>query len=380
MSKDQAFDVVGIGALNLDYIVSSGTGGVPPATAAWIGEVVRRLGITSEPGTETAVSAEVIRGVLVEADAVASPTPMLGGSAFNAVRATALADAGLRLGFVGVAGDMPLAHHLSIDSRFEQLRVDRSFVRHVPGYAGICFSYPERGDRTLLTHAGANARMARFIEVERDAIAGYLAGARLVHVTSFLDEVTAPALVGLLREVRRLSSRTRVSFDPGHVWSANRTPAIDELAAMSDYLLLNDREFRELAGLEVGAGDSARAAALLGRSEHEHVAVVVKRPEGVLVYRREPFEGAVEGVACDFYDQTPLAPEEIADATGAGDVFAAGLLTVLAGGSVPSAEPDVGTGVRLGMRLARHKLRHLGFDGSEFADVAEALRAEADRA
>lgn len=392
MGDGEAFDVVGIGALNLDYIVTGGTGGVAPATAALIAGAVRRLGITSEPGTETAVSAEAIRDVLAEADALASPTPVLGGSALAAVRAMSLAEAGLRLGFVGVAGDVPVARHPSIESQVELLGVDRSFVRHVPGtYSGICFSFPEHGDRTLLTHAGANARMAEFIAAERDAIVEYLARARIVHVTSFLDEVTAPVLVGVLREVRRLSPRTRFSFDPGHVWSANRTPAIDALAAMSDYLLLNDREFRELAGGSPGSGDRETAAAILSRAKSERTTVMVKRPDGILVCRQAATgraDGAAPGhgmgvapeVVLDVHRQTPLAPDDIVDATNAGDVFAAGLLTVLAGDAVPGTEPHVGTGVRLGMRLARRKLRHVGFDGAGFAGVVRTFLASADGA
>jgi hypothetical protein len=168
-----------------------------------------------------------------------------------------------------------------------------------------------------------------------------------------------------------------VSFDPGHVWSTNRTPAIDELVAMSDYLLLNNREFQELAGLPAGSADMEAAAGIMERADNERSALVVKRPDGILVYRRSPVEQASAGadsrrpddraaVVSDFYRQTPLASDEIEDATGAGDVFAAGLLIVLT-----SDELQVEAGARLGMRLASHKLRHVGLQETRFSDVVQ---------
>lgn len=399
-----ALDVVGVGALNLDYIAhasavalhGSGTG-----LSARIAETVARGGVVVESGAEALVDEATVRSVLELAGTGAPPTAVLGGSAFNAVQAIAQSNVGLRLGYVGVAGRVPVLG-VSVTRQLDALGVDRRCVREDEDrLCGICFSYAENGERTLLTHVGANSGMAEYLDSAFDVIVAYLSSARLVHVTSFLDDHTAARLVSVLRAVRKASPETRICLDPGHVWSTGRTPGVAGLVALSDYLLLNYREFRELGDRPAETPDEEVAAGILGRVENERAVIVVKRPSGILAFRR-PAEGGAEaadagaevaGGAVDsapgnvpgkegspgasavreFYPQLPLAEHEVEDATGAGDVFAAGLLTVLA-----SDHLQLELGSLLGMRLARHKLRHVGMQGTRFADVARDFIASLD--
>ena len=152
----------------------------------------------------------------------------------------------------------------------------------------------------------------------------YLAAARVVHVTSFLDERTPGRLLKVLRAVKELASGTAICFDPGHVWSAEASAEIEELLGLSDYLLVNYREFRELGRHVDGESDETVAARLVARTAGGRGVVVVKLPTGIWSYQQENAK-----LVSDFYAQVPVAPADIKDATGAGDVFAAGLLTVL---------------------------------------------------
>jgi sugar/nucleoside kinase (ribokinase family) len=165
----------------------------------------------------------------------------------------------------------------------------------------------------------------------------------VVHVTSFLDPDGGRELHRLLAEVRRRSPGTVISFDPGHAWSTDPSPAVLAMAALSDFLLLNGREYADLGSLLPGGGATT---------------VVVKRPGRV--------EVLAPGAEPEVHRHLPLPQDEVEDATGAGDIFAAGLLAGLA------ARPRrTGEGVRLGMALARHKLRHVGSAGHrDFAGIA----------
>ena len=310
---------------------------------------------------------------VIEAVSSSRPDTVLGGSAFNAIHAIAKTKAGLRLGYVGVAGRVPVIG-LSVVQQMEALGIDSHFVRQdAERLCGICFSYSEDGDRTLLTHAGANDHMADHIEQEFDDLVGYLSSARIIHVTSFLDDRTPGALLALLREVKRTRQGSMICFDPGHVWASSRTPEIEGIVALSDYLLLNNREFGDVGDRSPGEPDEAVADRVLDRLDSADGVVIVKRAAGVWSHRREAGRTHSE-----FYAQTPLQDEEIKDATGAGDVFAAGLLIALA-----SQRLQVELGALLGMQLARHKLRYVGNAGhTQFAKVTrDFIRAlDAERA
>jgi sugar/nucleoside kinase (ribokinase family) len=306
-------DIVGVGALNLDHA----------AAGIAVGERIARVLPALEWGTEHSVDEPTFRAA---AAAAGTLTTTLGGSAFNTVETIARTRPGLRLGYVGIAGRLPPGAP-PVLGRFDDLGIDRRFVftddRHL---CGVCLSYTERGDRTLLTHAGANRHLAEHLDRHGAEVAGYLAGSRLVHVTSFLDPDTPGRLLAVLAEAKRLNPDLRISFDPGHVWASRPTPEIEGILAYADYLLVNEREFRDLGG---------RAGL-----------VVVKRPDGVRVHR---------GDEVTVTTHVPLADDEIGDATGAGDAFAAGLLISLADGGFTGEPP-----VELGLRLARDRLRRTG--------------------
>lgn len=363
-------DVVGIGALNLDYIADSTALAESPAQSLVprLYHLAEQAGVSLEWGTERLVAGDTIQAAIE----IASPAQLhavLGGSAFNAIRAIAQTQVGLRLGYVGVAGRVPVTG-LSTVEAFKDLGIDHQFVRQARDHlCGICLSFTEGGDRTLLTHAGANDQMADYLDQDFAEIVAYLASARIVHVTSFLDSSTAEWLLAVLREVRTQNPSTLICFDPGHMWSVEPSPEVEELIRLSDYLLVNNREFCELGGQHPDEPDESVAARLLARFEREQGRVVVKRATGIHCYRRE--NGSVAG---DFYPQAPLSTEDIEDTTGAGDVFAAGLLIVLACDRL-----QVELGALLGMRLARHKLRYVGSAGdAAFAEVARDFVAELD--
>jgi sugar/nucleoside kinase (ribokinase family) len=370
VSAGFSWDVVGVGALNVDYIAhrtteSDETAGLRSRIAGLVGDL--------DWGTEHLVDAATIHAAINAIGAVAAQTAV-GGSAFNAIQAIAATGMGLRLGYVGVAGQVPLVAD-SILGQFDAAGIDRRFVGWDNGsLCGICLSYSAGGDRTLLTHVGANRWMADYLRDEFAGIVGYLAAARVVHVTSFLDDRTASVLLSVLREVRRRSPATRVCFDPGHVWSLDHGDAVEGILHLSDYLLVNPREFAGLGRRRDGEPDQQVAGRLLARMGGRGV-VVVKQPHGISTYHR--YSGAtVDG----WHPQTPLRDEEILDNTGAGDVFAAGLLTVLAGD-----QPSPARGCLLGMRLARHTLRHLATTGHhEFGQITRdfllpAARPRTDR-
>ncbi|MDP9824954.1 carbohydrate kinase family protein [Kineosporia succinea] len=325
------FDVVAVGALNLDYIAPLPAGSPLPGPL----------------GTETAVPEDVVVALLPRLEA-SGVTVTAGGSSFNVVEALSACDLGLSLGYVGVAG-------AGFNGFADRGDVDLSVLGHSSRRPGTCLALTHDGDRTLLTHIGANEETARYLAGRFDEVLAYLARARVVHVTSFLDPETPAVLLRLLGALRERAPGVVITVDPGHVWCAEPTPEILGIIGLADHLLLNRAEQELLEGHRFGATR------------------LVKAPGGITV------------VAGDEYfvvSRTPLTPDEIADSTGAGDVFAAGLLAMLVAGSPHPRNLE--QGVQLGMCLVRHKLRHRGAAGHPgFAALARSFRdpgpSEADR-
>lgn len=352
-SADFAFDVVGVGAFNIDYLADASGPPYPGATqtlGSRIAEVLTAGGHQLEWETEQAVDELTIHAALAEVDR-ASLTATLGGSAFNAIVALAQLNLDLRLGFVGLCGRVPVPGRSGV-AELAALDVDRSLVRYDGSrLCGICFAVQAGPERTLLTHAGANCGFADYLDDAYHKIVDYLASARVIHVTSFLDDRTAGRLAAVLGAVKARSPDTVISFDPGHIWSQAKSPDISAILRLTDYLLVNNREFREIGEHRAGEDEAAVACRILRHTDR--MTVLVKRPDGVTSFHFD--QGKVRRL---FHPQTRLPDQEVKDATGAGDVFAAGLLAAIASCSLP-----VELGSKLGMELARHKLKFVGTQG-----------------
>src|SRR5262245_40121686 len=120
-SADLALDVVGLGALNLDFIVAATVpdGAGQNGLRARLERLVGTSGVPFEWGAETLVDEKTSYAALEEVGTT-SLDATLGGSAFNAVFALTQMQLGLRLGYIGVAGRVPIPG-LSAVGQFDRL-------------------------------------------------------------------------------------------------------------------------------------------------------------------------------------------------------------------------------------------------------------------
>jgi sugar/nucleoside kinase (ribokinase family) len=351
-------DVVGVGAFNLDCVVDLAAAAALAGTEAaslrsWVAGVCAAAGVPLDWGAEAFVDEPTVLELLDRLGGGALAWQP-GGSAFNTVHALARMRQGLRLGYVGVAGRRP-GPGPSGYALLHRLAVDRAFARRdARRLGGVCVSLVEGGERTMLTHTGANAGLAGLVAYLHDELAAYLAGARIVHVTSFADAEAPGRLARLLRDVKARNPAVLVSVDPGHAWSTAPSPGVERLLASADLLLVTARELAALAGPR--PSDPELAGALRGRLA-SGATVLLKRADGVTVLGDGPGRR---------FARRPLPARLVRDATGAGDVLAAGVLAVLA-----RDRAALPAGIALGMRLARRKLRHVGSAGhAGFARIA----------
>jgi sugar/nucleoside kinase (ribokinase family) len=368
-------DVIGFGALNIDYIASASK------LSAKLADQVAEWGERFEWNVEGPVDDSTVRRIMDEFGA-GSLDASLGGSAWNTIFALAKMRINVRLGYVGVVGRVDIPG-LSFLREMDDCRIDRRFVWPSPDKpSGLCLSYIEDGERVMLTRPGANLEMARFIREHFEDLAAYLASARYVHVTSFLDDETPVELLRVLRRARERGSRMRISVDPGHSWAAEPSGSVLGILRLADYVFLTYREFKALGGhfdrarvrppwLPSHEPDSVLAARILSGCRPTATVIVPKRYGVIDVFRAGP-----RGVAPYRLVRNQTLPEDdIKDTTGAGDALAAGLLAALAGSRL-----QVELGAYLGLSLARNKIRHRAFEGhADFPDLTHGFFQSAER-
>lgn len=357
-------DVICVGAVNLDHLLLDQSTAGDSALAA------------VEPGEELVVGDASMDRVLGELDCSRVSTEV-GGSAFNVSKMLARTRLGLRLGYVGVEGLLGNEDRAALRI-LSSLGIETEHLTPIPGARlGDCVSESDPAGRKLITCPRANVRAAEVLDEKLDRVAAYCASARIVHVTSFLDDSTPTVLAELVRRVRAQRPEVLISLDPGFEWvralrqqgewADGAVDGIRGLLAQTDLLFLNEREF-QLLGARVGpTRDSVLAARIFDLARTDpltptpiRTVVVLKRSGATTLFEHDGL-----GPRVTLLEHTPLSSGDVVDDTGAGDVFAAGLL----GGILWAESEPARFGARLGAAMAREKIQAYGDAGYRRAEA-----------
>ncbi len=265
-------EVIGLGALNMDYLYR-----------------VERI---------------LVDGETVVEEAKSSP----GGSAANTIYG--LAKLGVKTGFAGVVGDDADGKLLIQD--LEKVGVDTSQIKIKRGAkTGSVLALSDRqGKRSLYVVPGANNLLT-----EDELEPSYINRSKILHVSSFVGE---EQFKGTLSLVDRINPSVKLSFSPGAFYASKGMKVLATILSRTHILFINQNEIRQLTGEDFIAG--ARTcinqgcqivAVTLGKgiSLGETAAAYIR--DAKREYMIEPRRQA--------------AVFEI-ETTGAGDAFAAGFL------------------------------------------------------
>ncbi len=291
------FDVMGLGALNVDRIYS-----VPHVLTD---------------------GAQLIDEVAVDA----------GGSSANTIYA--LAKLGLRCGFLGAVGDD--ADGQIVLRSFSEVGVDTSRVVRKPEVAtGSVLAFAdEEGNRAMYVESGANA----LFEPE-DLNAAYLASARLVLFSSFGGDIP-PAVQRSAVQALPPMAVTALSIDS--LLAHGGLDALTDLVSRCTFTFANADELRELTGLELPAAAEAlldlgcqTMVVTFGRGAARQPWMETEAAAGERSEQLPIVCWLISGDARWALPALPIHEGPIVDATGAGDAFAGGFLWgLLAGEPLP---------------------------------------------
>ena len=331
----QAFDVVALGALNVDLVVEGGG--------------AEENGFSSAEDSERIGSHRFIRELIARRGETA--IPFLGGSAFNTMLIFGQLRLGLRLGIIGVSGAVGDGLHRGHVDTLATVGVEDLTLASF-SEAGLCRSETGPNGRELLTSPGANREIARHLGIGRTnpELLDAIAGLRILHVTSLIEDSEqtessqiAESVADFMSEVRRRNPDVLITVDPGELWVRRvRSSAVARIFRQADVVLLNHQEYQQLVGDDPEVRSSVRLLTSLcpragivilkGLTE-----VIVQHSSGVTLAAIPRLRGVAT-----------------VDPTGAGDALAAGVLAALASGR------SLVEGCFLGRDLAAIRVSALG--------------------
>ena len=351
-------DIVGIGALNIDYIKA-----MPWKLS---NNTLHILHQDFAPGCEEWVSNEDIIQRIHEIGTTEFDYTGPGGSAFNTIRCIAQMNLGFSLGYIGIAGTS--SNKCDLRAHITKNAIDPTYIFDSNNPTSKCISlyWPRERARGLRTSPGVDKELEVKLSDPKlqEDIAHYLANAKWVHLTSFMNQEVLAQVTQILKNAKRENSSLIISFDPGSEYCRNPTLQVKEAMNLSDYLFLNWNEFCQLSGFT-----NKRKAKTGEQPEKEgamHIFSTLQCTEATIIVKSSRsirfFQSLQGKVISRRYWQVPLLPHEIVDDTGAGDVFAAGFIGT---SLIPALSFDMKTAMLLCTRLVKAKLGFTGCDGEK---------------
>ena len=260
-------------------------------------------------------------------------TEMSGGSAANTI--VGIAGFGARAAYVGKVKDDQIGRLYTHDIRAAKVAFETPAAAGGPATGCSYILVTPDGERTMNTYLGA-AQDLRPSDIDE----GQIAAAEVVYLEGYLwDPPQAKEAFIKASEIAHKNGR-RVALTLSDAFCVDRYRGefLDLIRKGTvDIVFANEHELRSL----YETADFAVASMALQKDAK--LAVVTRSEKGCVV------------VTADRIEAVPAAPiEQVADVTGAGDLFAAGFLVGLA------RDKDHKTAARLGGLAAAEVIQHIG--------------------
>jgi adenosine kinase len=277
-------------------------------------------------------------------DAMGPATEMSGGSAANTI--VGVASLGARAAFIGKVKDDELGQAFRHDIRAAGVAYDTPPASDGPSTARCYVLVTPDGERTMNTYLGAAQDLH-----PNDIDEALIAAARIIYLEGYLwDPPRAKeAFVKAAKIAHDAGRDVALTLSDAFCVDRYRDEFLDLIRSETvDLIFANESELHSL----YQTADFETAVKAL--KQDARLAVVTRSEKGCIVVTRE------ETIA------VPAAPiERLVDATGAGDLFAAGFLVGL------SCDADYRRAAHLGALAAAEVIQHLGArPGTSLKDLA----------
>jgi len=332
------FDIIGIGAINFDFIFPTV---LLPCIEHAAGE---------ETFVDEAEFENLYNSVITSSNQVYY---QIGGSALLALSALHNCDNSLLGGLVGIYGtlnqkslNVGFPSYLEFIAKAQELIGDTSWLLSSTKPVGTSLVVLNKAQRAFIKiFPGANDAIKEAIEaydIDFLKFLEYLSRARCIHLSSFGDYNQFDFFVDCIIKAKNKNHELIVSIDPGYEYTYSRWYAFKKSFQVLDYLFLSESEYQNLCRNT----DGSELKLLDYISAKCNVKIIVKKRAGAIIIDSK-------NKTKTLYSHEIIDDSEIICDTRAGDAFAGGFLAGLLN------KRDESECVRLGGKSAINVLKNI---------------------
>lgn len=349
MSKN--VDVIGIGAINFDFIFSSRTSDL------------KNIKHSLDDGDESFVPKQTFQNNLFKMQQYSNLLQtQVGGSALLALKTIKSMCSHLQVAYAATYGYIPeCAQGNDFPTTQEELEKyladfidDTSWLfKENTDTTGCALVKLHKKQRQFINvYSGANDSLLHNIQQKgEEEFIRFLSSAKWIHMTSLHDVYQFKSLTDYVRMAKERNPLLKVSLDPGSDYTKHQWNIIKTVLPIADYVFLSKSEF---ANISINAGLSSDSKAIdLGKEliackAQPQIIIVKDKSCNVLLslINNQPF--------CRTYYHPKLSFTKILNDTGAGDAFAGGFITGMLSPELLSHQPAP---IQLGAIAASERLK-----------------------
>lgn len=362
----KALDVIGIGAINFDFIFSGKKADVNDKKKSDFDD-------GEENFVENHIFKENLSKIEKHSELIQS---QVGGSAMLAIRTLKSMCPQLQTAYVGAYGNIPEYSkgknfpntEDSLKKFFSLFIDDATWLfndnENTVGCALVKLYRRQRQFINILT--GANNSLLNCIQKKGEyEFINFLSSAKWIHITSLKDTSQFISIMEYVHQAKIKNPHLKISFDPGYDYTKNHWTTLKKFLPLVDFLFLSKSE---ASNISKNQGLSIKAKALeLGEELKEcganpQVIIIKNTTSSVLInlIGNKPFVRT-------YYHQK-LAYTKILNDTGAGDAFAGGFIAAMLSPYMLSYQPAP---IQLASIAARERLKSIDWPEATLKENAK---------
>lgn len=318
----QYLDIIGIGAINYDYIF-------------FCPKLEYKNRMLPEFGQEYLnISREAIYEDINKLMYTTEHTNQVCGSAFFALKTIHAISPELKLSYVGVCGkptkkELDAGFRSDVHEEFSFLS-NTDWLFYDEGEPGLSLVRIVKGTRNWIDiDPGVNSKLEEYILKKEkqdgdNSFVEYLSKSKWIHISSLSDFRQFEFIVKRVVEAKKLNPLLKISVDPGYEYTKKYKLELREIFSVADYVFLNKNEVENLIG-DTSLTEKNKYNVLASvfnyyKLSNTQVIIIKGKSKHTLASFKEG-----ELVVSNFWHKK-LRNQKIQNDTGAGDAFAGGFL------------------------------------------------------